>query len=298
MIDRKKMNYIFGKLNYSELSSKSAEVAFFLTLSIFPFLMFTVSAVAYIPALKIESYVGMIERVIPGRATDFIVLIVKSAVTNRDTRYLFLSFAITMWSFSRAVKALIKGMNRAFLSPETRSFIKVMFISFVFTLVLVILIFSSMILLVYGEKLGHLVFDFLHIDRIFIKVWDITRYVVGTVSTGLVFCLLYKYTPNIKLKITEVIPGAVFATLGWFTMSFIYSFYTNNYSNYEVIYGSFEEVIVLLTWIYLSSWVIVIGYEINSRIYKRRRRREGHRFNIHAGTYVDNAQIQNSEKRY
>lgn len=133
MLDRKKINHIFAKLNYSRLSSKAAEVAFFLTMSIFPFLMFTVSTVAYVPVLQITKYVDMIEQVIPVKAIGFVDLVVKSAVEKRNTHYMVVSFCLTMWTFSRAVKALIKGMNSAFYSPETRSFLKVMMISMIFT---------------------------------------------------------------------------------------------------------------------------------------------------------------------
>ncbi|MDN9295748.1 YihY/virulence factor BrkB family protein, partial [Clostridioides difficile] len=53
-----------------------------------------------------------------------------------------------------------------------------------------------------------------------------------------------------------------------------YSYYTNYYANYEVIYGSIAEIIVLMTWMYFSSWSIVIGYEVNSRLYFRKIRHE------------------------
>ena len=272
MSKRERINYWLNRFNYSETCSKAAEVAFFVTLSIFPFFMFTVSAVAYIPWLQTSGYIQIINEIVPVRARDFIQLIVKAAINNRNMRYLFVSFIMTMWTFSRVIKALVKGMNRAYLSPETRTFIRTTIMSFLFTIMLIILIFMSMILLVYGEKIGHVIFSFIGFDRLFINIWNITRYLIGAISTATFFCLLYKVTPNIKLKIKMVMPGAVFSTLGWFLMSYMYSFYTNNFGSYKAIYGGLEEVIVLLTWIYFSSWVIVLGYRINASIYKRYQR--------------------------
>ena len=77
---------------------------------------------------------------------------------------------------------------------------------------------------------------------------------------------------NIKTK--DVIPGSIIATLAWFLISFFYSYYTNNYSNYEVIYGSIGGIIVLITWLYLSSWSILIGLEVNVRLYFRKLKRQ------------------------
>lgn len=72
----------------------------------------------------------------------------------------------------------------------------------------------------------------------------------------------------------DVIPGSIIATLAWFLISFFYSYYTNNYSNYEVIYGSIGGIIVLITWLYLSSWSILIGLEVNVRLYFRKLKRQ------------------------
>lgn len=108
MLDRKKINHLFGKLNYSRLSSKSAEVAFFLTMSIFPFLMFTVSIVAYIPVLQIAKYVDMIEKVVPVKAIGFVDLVIKSAVEKRNTHYMVVSFVLTMWTFFKSRKSTYK----------------------------------------------------------------------------------------------------------------------------------------------------------------------------------------------
>ncbi|HBG7823440.1 TPA: YihY/virulence factor BrkB family protein, partial [Clostridioides difficile] len=260
--------------NYSELSSKSAEVSFFLMLSIFPFLIFTISSIAYIPILHLNKYIALFRNMMPEGAFAVLSSIIVSAIDNRNLKFLAVSFVLTMWTFSRAVKALIKGMNRAYKVKETRSFFKILSISFLFTIMLLVLIFLSMIFLVYGEKIGYFIFNLVGLDEIFIKIWDILRYTVGIITIIVIFTLLYKYTPNKKLTIKESAPGAIFATFAWFLVSFLYSYYTNYYANYEVIYGSIAEIIVLMTWMYFSSWSIVIGYEVNSRLYFRKIRHE------------------------
>lgn len=63
---------------------------------------------------------------------------------------------------------------------------------------------------------------------------------------------------------SEAIPGAVFVTLGWITVSLAFSFYVNNFANYSRIYGSLATIFVLMTWLYISSIIIIIGGEINS----------------------------------
>ena len=246
------------KFNYSEINSKAAEMSFYLLLSMFPFLIFTISIIVYIPTFHLNKSILIIKNVIPESAFYIILSIINSAIENKSVGFLILSFIFTLWTSSRGIRSLIRWMNKSYNVKETRSFIKVFIISFIFTISIFVLIFSSII----------------GLDKIFIYLWNILRYVVGVSTLVIIMINLYKYTPNKNIKTKDVIPGSIIATLAWFLISFFYSYYTNNYSNYEVIYGSIGGIIVLITWLYLSSWSILIGLEVNVRLYFRKLKRQ------------------------
>ena len=264
------IRYFFRKFNYSEINSKAAEMSFYLLLSIFPFLIFTISIIVYIPTFHLNKSILIIKNVIPESAFNIILSIINSAIENKSLGFLILSFIFTLWTSSRGIRSLIRWMNKSYKVQETRSFFKVCIISFIFTVSILVLIFSSIILLIYGELIGYFIFNLIGLNSIFIYIWNILRYIVGVSTLIIILINLYKYTPNKNIKIKDVIPGAIIATLVWLIISFFYSYYTNNYSNYEVIYGSIGGIIVLMTWLYLSSWSILIGLEVNVRLYFRK----------------------------
>ena len=264
------IRYFFRKFNYSEINSKAAEMSFYLLLSIFPFLIFTISIIVYIPTFHLNKSILIINNVIPESAFNIILSIINSAIENKSLGFLILSFIFTLWTSSRGIRSLIRWMNKSYKVQETRSFFKVCIISFIFTVSILVLIFSSIILLIYGELIGYFIFNLIGLNSIFIYIWNILRYIVGVSTLIIILINLYKYTPNKNIKIKDVIPGAIIATLVWLIISFFYSYYTNNYSNYEVIYGSIGGIIVLMTWLYLSSWSILIGLEVNVRLYFRK----------------------------
>lgn len=266
-IDKNFILNVIKNSNYSELSSKAAEISFYLLLSIFPFSMFTISIVVYIPIFHLNKYINILRSIMPESAFNIISLIMNSAMENRSLGLIIMSFFLTIWTSSRAVKSLIKGINKSYKINETRSFLKVLIIAFLFTIILLALIFSSMVFLIYGEKIGYFIFTYLGLNNIFIKVWDICRYTIGIFTVVIILVSLYKYTPNKKITAREAIPGAIIATFVWILVSLLYSYYTNRYSNYEIIYGSIGEIIILMTWLYISSWAIIIGYEVNARLY-------------------------------
>lgn len=270
-VDKQSVKNIIQESNYSEINSKAAEMSFYVMLSLFPFLMFTISSIVYIPILHLNKYIGLVKNIMPESAFEIVLSIINSARDNKSVSFIVMSFFLTVWTSSRAVRAIIRGANKSYRVKETRSYIKVFIIGLLFTVGLLLLIFSSMIFLVYGEKIGYFLFELIGLDNIFINIWDVCRYTIGILTIILILMNLYKYTPNKKISTKESTPGAIVATFGWILVSFLYSYYSNHFANYEMIYGSIGGIIVLITWIYLSSWAILIGSEVNARLYFRKK---------------------------
>ena len=95
-------------------------------------------------------------------------------------------------------------------------------------------------------------------------VWSILRYCIPAVLMFVTFSLIYKYVPNKKLKYKNIRVGALFATIGWIITSLLFSLYVNNFGNYEKVYGSLGGMIALISWLYISTIIIMIGGELNA----------------------------------
>ena len=266
----KKVRFIMEYSNYREINSKAAEISFYLILSLFPFLIFTISLVVYTPLIKLSKYIFVLDKMLPNSIFKIVSALTQSAIDNRSFNFLILSFILAMYTMSRAVLCLIRGMNKSYNIRETRPYFEVLFISLVFVIMLLVLIFISMIFLVFGENLGSFLFNLIGLDQYFMYIWNLCRYIIGIVTVIIILMNLYRFTPNKKLTFKEVMPGAVVSTFCWIIASFCYSFYSSNFARYDIIYGSLGGIIVLMTWVYLSSWTILIGCEINARLYKRK----------------------------
>lgn len=266
----KKVRFIMEYSNYREINSKAAEISFYLLLSLFPFLIFTISLVVYTPLIKLSKYIFVLDKMLPSSIFKIVSALTQSAIDNRSFNFLILSFILAMYTMSRAVLCLIRGMNKSYNIRETRPYFEVLFISLVFVIMLLVLIFISMIFLVFGENIGSFLFNLIGLDQYFMYIWNLCRYIIGIVTVIIILMNLYRFTPNKKLTFKDVMPGAVVSTFCWIIASFCYSFYSSNFARYDIIYGSLGGIIVLMTWVYLSSWTILIGCEINARLYKRK----------------------------
>lgn len=260
-------NIIYKQININDVNSRAAAMSYYLLLSIFPFLIFMINLLGYIPIIHINKFLHSFDDLIPHSAFALIESIIKSAIHDRNISLTVVSFIFTLWSSSRAVRVFIKGINKSYSLKETRSFFKLILISFYFTVELIVLIVSSMVFLLYGEKVGFVVFKFLGLSKIFIPTWNLFRYSFVIAITIWIVSSLFRYGPNKKITLIEAMPGAVLSIFGWILVSVVFSFYTNNFSNYQAIYGSIGGIIALLTWFYLSSWIMLLGCEINALIY-------------------------------
>jgi membrane protein len=183
-----------------------------------------------------------------------------------DTQYtglLWVSILLMIWTSSSAFKAVIKSVNKAYDFKEDRSFIKISIISMLGIFGLAMIIILALGMLVFGNVIGDYIKNNHSFYKALIVLWNIFRYVFIVVVMIFIFVVIYKLAPAKRLTWKEVIPGAVFSTLGWVLVSFGFSFYIDNFNNYSRFYGSLGAVFILMTWLFIISIIFILGVEIN-----------------------------------
>lgn len=261
------LKYLYRRYRVNEISAKSAEISFYFLMSIFPFTIFIINLASRLPVISLNKYIYYLSRLMPSSAFEVVNYIIHKAIANKSTYLLVLSFILTLWSASSGVISLIKAINRAYGQKESRPVWRLTIVSFIFTIELVLLIILSLILVVFGGILGNFVFRLFGLSELFLTLWNGARFVIALMTMVFIFISLYLYTPNLHVKIRYVLPGAIFSTIGWIITSLAFSYYANNFANYTAIYGSLGGFIALMTWLYLSSHIMLLGAEINAYIY-------------------------------
>lgn len=255
---------IYNRFLNDDLLSTGAQVSFYLLLSLFPFLIFLITLASYTSIVNVQDNLKDLANFLPKNAYQVVMNTIKETVNKRSGTLLSFGMIITIWSSSSGVSSLIRGINRAYDQEETRPFWKVIGVSLFFTIEIAVVISLTLILIVFGRMLGLLFFKTLGFSKYFLNIWNNVRHTIALAVTIIVLVSLYRNTPNHRLKIREVLPGSVFATLGWVIISMGFSYYANNFNNYSRLYGSLGGIIALLMWLYFSSIIILLGAEINA----------------------------------
>lgn len=255
---------LYFRFTNDELLSTSAEVAFFMLLSLFPFLIFLINLLSFTAIESLVDNLEILSEIMPLNAYLILKEIIKQAIAHRNGTLLSFGMLFTLWSSTSGVTTLIKGINRAYDQEETRPFWRIIIIALYITIELALAIIFSLLLIVFGKILGKYILNSLGLSRIFLTIWNYIRFLIAFIGIFFIFTSLYHHTPNKKLSLKESIPGAILASIGIVTISIGFSFYANNFGNYADLYGSLAGIIVLQTWIYISSIVFLFGAEINS----------------------------------
>jgi membrane protein len=257
---------LYARFVNDELPATGAQVAFFLLLSLFPFLIFLVTLVSYVRIVDVQESMQVLAALMPANAYEILRGIVNETIADRSGTLLSFGMLLALWSSTSGVASLVRGINRAYDQEETRRSWKIKAASLYFTLELAGVIAVSFVLIVLGKNLGTRVFHFLGLSDISLEIWIYLRVILVAVTSILVFMSFYHNTPNSRLSFRDVIPGAVVASLGWIATSIGFSYYVNDVGNYSKIYGSLGGIIALLMWMYLSSISILMGAEVNASI--------------------------------
>lgn len=248
-----------------EVTAMSSQLAYSLLLSFFPFIILLFTLIGYSP-LKSTDVLSMLNNLLPN---DVFKLVKNTVVEIVDTKRLgLLSFGMisTIWTASNGFNAVIRGLNMAYDEEEKRPYWKVQLVAILSTLGLIVIILTALALIVFGELGFKLLVKHFKPIRTLELIINISRYIIGIFIMLITITIVYRFTPSKKLKIKEVIPGAIFTSLGWTTASLIFAYYVNNFGNYSMIYGSLGAVIALMTWLFISSVIIMLGGEINASI--------------------------------
>ena len=258
------------KIGDDDIFALGAQLAYYMVLSFIPFLMFLMTLVGF-SHLNSDAVLNLLSNVMPTEAFNLIQSTVIEIVDREQTGLLWISIALAIWVSSSGFKAVIKGLTKAYGVKETRSYIKLKLISMIYTILLALIVIATLFLFVFGDVIGDFFMKVLEHPEFIYYIWNMLRYVVVILIMILFFMFLYNATPCVRLGWLEVIPGAVITTLGWISISYIFAYYVNNFSNYSRLYGSLGAVFMFMTWMFITSMILILGGEINAVLAEKNR---------------------------
>jgi membrane protein len=222
-----------------------------------------------LPYLNLEpkEIVHFFQEYAPGSTGVLLKKQIYVLLNQSNTSLLSFSILAVLWSASSGTNAIIRAINYAYGTEETRPIWKIKVYGLSLTIGIIVVVVITLLLPVFGKTILEEISRFIEFPDQLSLLFNFLRWVVGFCVMALVLIMLYYLAPNQRFHVKEVLVGSIFATLSWQLISLAFSFYVTNFENYSSTYGSLGAVIILLIWFYLSGMVIVIGGVINAVLF-------------------------------
>ncbi|WP_067728700.1 YihY/virulence factor BrkB family protein [Oceanobacillus damuensis] len=259
----------YQRIEEVDVFGLAAQLAYFFLLSLFPFLIFLLNLIAYLP-INEQLILQTIDTFAPREVMDLINANVSQILNEQNGSLLSFSIIGTLWAASNGVNAITRAFNRAYRIEKKRSFFKDRLIAILLTIAMIAVILVALLLPVFGREIGEYIFSIFGLSAGFLAVWETLRWVISSVIFFIVLLFLYKLAPHKRIYFKNVIWGTLFATVSWQIVSWGFSFYVGNFGDYSSTYGSLGTIIVLMIWFYLFGIIIITGGVINAFIRKYR----------------------------
>ena len=177
---------------------------------------------------------------------------------------LLLALALAVFGARNAAGSIVTALNIAYEEREKRGFIWVNALALIITAAGVVVAVLSVVAI---AALGHLEDLFPQLPNFLIVAGKLLSYLVLALVGAAGAATLYRYGPSRRqARWVWLTPGSLFASLFWLGLTFGFGIYVANFGNYNATYGSLGAVVILLTWLYLSSYVLLFGAELNAEL--------------------------------
>ena len=250
---------IYEKFIRHDCFGLSAEISYQSLFSMFPFLLLLVSIAGLLSKYSgIQAqFFTLIYDFAPPMAVDFINSAIVDMLGSNSLGVFSLSLLVTLWAGSTVMDSTIKAFDRIYEVEESRSFFRRKIVSMVLLIVAVFLFILSTIFVFIGDT----ILGFMGGNPLFLQSLQIIGVFILVTFNIL---LLNRFAPNTNFHPSKLLPGALFFSFIWILATYTFRFYVTNFGRYSVIYGSIGGIIVLLTWIYITAILLLIGALINS----------------------------------
>lgn len=237
-------------------------------LALFPATIFLFTLIPYIPIKHFQDQLlKIMEQVMPSNAFSALEATITDIIKNQNGKLFSFGFLTTLFFATNGVNRLMQDFNKSSLINETRSYLKRRWVALVLTVVISISLLLAVAIMIVGHKiLFFLQHQFDSDAHGWFVIIALFRWVIVIIIFFVTVSLLYRYGPAHQQKWKFLSPGSVLATALAVLTSLGFTFYINNFSSYNKIYGSIGTLIVVMIWLYLNSLIILIGFELNASI--------------------------------
>lgn len=260
------LNTFLSFFKSSELSLSSIAVAYYLLLSLFPFLLIVGNALPFFH-LNVDEILHFLSENLPGQVYEAISGAVRGLLSNPNTSLLWISIIVGLWTFSRALSSLQMAMNKAYGVLDHRDFIVSRVIGMISGFGVLVLLYLAVLLSTFGRQILSLIHQHFPFNQGLYDNLSSMRLPAIAIAVFFAMALLYFLLPNVRIKkFRYILPGTIFTTFVLVFLTNVVALYATRALNEVRDFKVAGSVVVftLMIWFIFIARVLIIGAILNA----------------------------------
>ena len=254
-----------------EIGKSAAALTYYLLFAMFPMLIFVNNLLGMLN-WNVTAISNILLPVLPGEVVSMLEAYLIYIQGESSPVLLWFSLAFFVWFPLRAVRSLTNDVRLAYQLGKPTDPVRYALRQMVFALFFLVIVTLTLVLCVLGRRFisavagrleqGHA----LKIPALGLNLWQYLRFLLLGALMFLILVLLYTVAQDKRPPIRTLLPGIALSLVSWLVISIGFSMYVENFGKYSIIYGTLGTVIVLLIWLYMTSYLLILGAELNAAL--------------------------------
>ena len=262
------------QLRKTSLLERAAAISYNIVMAIPPTLVFVFTLIPYLPISNqfIQELYTLIRDIVPGEENNTVIIqFLDDFLRQPRNGLLSLGLLLALFFSSNAMMGILRSFDKDYEGFEKRKSLKKRQTALLLTLVAFLLFFVFVLLLIAQGAVLH----WIGIKSYALRVIIIkARWLLILLLIFYTIAIIYRHGPPISKKWGFITPGSVFATSLMLMATFLFSYWVENFSNYNKLYGSISTIFILMTLIFVNALVVLMGFELNVAISNLKRKKE------------------------
>lgn len=273
--------FFFRGLFKGVLTYRAAAIAYNFFLALVPLILFLFTLIPYVTTSNLQnSLLDLMDELIPSNIFTMIKSTLVEIISRPKSGLMSVVFLLTIYFATNGIDSILEGFNQSYHKIQTWPWWKQKFYAFLLMTVISFLGFISMLFLTSGKLI------IITMDKYDIITGNVTLYllliiqwliIIGNLLLSVSMLYYFGQPKDKKRRYKFVSAGSILSTGLFIVGGLLLKLYFENFSNYNVLYGSIGSLIILLVWLYFNGLIILIGFELNASIRRSKRLAEANK---------------------
>ena len=257
--------YGTGILN-GTFSFRASSIAYSFFLALFPFLLFLLNLIPYIPIDGFQTrFLIFMEALLPAQTTEFFYPIIADIAVNPRAGLISFVFFLSIFLSANGVNTIFSAFEHSFHVTINRSFFRQYLVAIIVSIFLALLLLTSVGVILYGEYIIHDLQSRAYIDNDVFWI-SFFQFMVFLVMIYVIIATLYYFGTKEGKESHFFSVGATTTAVLFIVTTYLFGVYINNFSNYNELYGSIGALLILMFYIWINANLLLLGFELNVSI--------------------------------